>query len=46
MHIDTTVRGLYDHDFKSISFGMLCNKDLKLDGKVNANEVQSIYWLV
>jgi hypothetical protein len=33
MHIDTTVRAAYDHDFKSISFRDACAKDLKLDGE-------------
>jgi hypothetical protein len=32
MHIDTTVRAAYDHDFKSISFRDAVTKDLKLDG--------------
>jgi hypothetical protein len=43
MHIDTTVRAAYDHDFKSISFRDACaTKDLKLMGKVT-NEVQIAY---
>jgi hypothetical protein len=44
MHIDTTVRAAYDHDFKSIAFGDACaTKDLKLDGEVNAKSSNCIF---